>query len=485
MATLMESLPDAVYFKDTASRFIRVNPATARKSGMSVPAQMIGKTDKDFFTGKHADKALADEQEIIRTGEPLVNIEERETWPDGSETWVLTTKLPLRDDTGQIIGTCGISSDITARKRADESLANERAFLRTLVDNLPAAIYLKDLAGRKTLANRVELDYVGATSEAEVLGKTDFDLFPPEKAAVYRANDQEIIRTGQPIINREGIFTKPDGSIIYIRGINSSRARCRRSRDRSGWYYPRHYRPQAGGGALLKVITQTRCILYSGQVKGPEGWRKRALEPVSPFHWDLLMQNEETAQKILPLELAPGERYLEAWIRSRNLADNDQMDWSSGNAFLNDLPFYRNEFRCTDKNGVMHWMQEVVTVKKLAENRWQIFSITMDISDLKRVETELRESQALYHLLVDQMPAGVFRKDANGRFIFVNSLFCQLKEMPPNSFWGKPFWKLGCRMMCWQPEAPASTKQSCKAASQSKTMRYISARLAKHGIIMP
>ena len=87
MAILMDTLPDAVYFKDTASRFIRVNPATARKSGMSVPAQMVGKTDKDFFTGEHADKALADEREIIRTGEPIVNLEEKETWPDGSETW--------------------------------------------------------------------------------------------------------------------------------------------------------------------------------------------------------------------------------------------------------------------------------------------------------------------------------------------------------------------------------------------------------------
>ena len=421
MATLMESLPDAVYFKDTASRFIRVNPATARKSGMSVPAQMIGKTDKDFFTGEHADKALADEQEIIRTGEPLVNIEEKETWPDGSETWVLTTKLPLRDDTGQIIGTCGISSDITARKRAEEALANERALLRTLVDHLPAAIYLKDLAGRKTLANRVELDYMGATSEAEVLGKTDFDFFPPERAAVYQANDQEVIRTGKPRINDEGTFTKPDGSVIHLSGsMVPLRDAAGRVIGLAGINFDITDRKRAEE-RLLRVITQTRCILYSGHVTGPEGWRKRALEPVSPFHWDTPVVNEQTAQKIIPLELVAGEPYMQAWERSWNRADAAQMNWNSGNAFLNDLPFYRNEYRCTDKHGVRHWMQEFVTVQKLAENRWQIFSIAMDISDLKRVETELRESQALYHSLVDQMPAGVFRKDANGRFTFVNS----------------------------------------------------------------
>src|ERR1035437_1257825 len=90
MAILMKSLPDPVYFKDAASRFLRVNPALARRFGLSDPAQAVGKTDMDFFTEEHASKTLADEQEIIRTGQPLMNIEEKETWSDGSETWALT-----------------------------------------------------------------------------------------------------------------------------------------------------------------------------------------------------------------------------------------------------------------------------------------------------------------------------------------------------------------------------------------------------------
>ena len=69
------------------------------------------------------------------------------------------------------------------------------------------------------------------------------------------------------------------------------------------------------------------------------------------------------------------------------------MNQNSGNALLHDLPFYRNEFRCTDKNGVEHWMQEFVTVEKLAENRWQIFGITTDITDLKHSEAALRASE--------------------------------------------------------------------------------------------
>ena len=180
-------------------------------------AEVIGKTDFDFFPKDIAEKFQADDQKVLQ-GQPVINQEEQVLDEKGRKRWLLTSKLPLRDPNGKITGLVGIGREITEHKRAEEALANERALLHTLVDHLPAAIYLKDLAGRKTLANRVELDYMGATSEAEVLGKTDFDFFPPEKAAVFRANDQEIIRTGQPLINHESSFTKPDGSVIYLSG---------------------------------------------------------------------------------------------------------------------------------------------------------------------------------------------------------------------------------------------------------------------------
>src|SRR5262249_25100603 len=124
---LMDSVPDKIYFKDSASRFPRVNRALAEQFGLGDPADAIGKTDFDFFTEEHAAPAFRDEQELLRTGKPLIDIEEKETWPDGRVSWVSTTKLPLRDREGRLVGTFGISRDITARKRSEQEVHAARA----------------------------------------------------------------------------------------------------------------------------------------------------------------------------------------------------------------------------------------------------------------------------------------------------------------------------------------------------------------------
>ena len=120
--TLMENLPDSIYFKNLESRFMRVSRGLAQKFGMDEPSQAVGKTDFDFFTEEHARRAWNDEQRLMSTGEPVLGQEEMETWPDGHHTWASSTKLPLRDKDGHVVGTFGISRDITSQKRAEEAL---------------------------------------------------------------------------------------------------------------------------------------------------------------------------------------------------------------------------------------------------------------------------------------------------------------------------------------------------------------------------
>jgi len=121
MNSLMDNLPLNIYFKDMESRFIRINNAQIQSLGLSNPGDEIGKTDFDFFTEEHARQAYEDEHEIIQSGKPLIK-EEKETRADKPDTWVSTIKLPLLDHEGKIVGTFGISRDITERKLAEEEL---------------------------------------------------------------------------------------------------------------------------------------------------------------------------------------------------------------------------------------------------------------------------------------------------------------------------------------------------------------------------
>jgi two-component system sensor histidine kinase/response regulator len=129
LSTLMDNLPDNIYFKDRESRFVAANRAMLSWIGFKNQSEIIGKTDQDLFAEEHTDAALADEQKIIATGQPMVCIDEKETWPDGHETWVSTTKLPWRDPNGNVIGIFGWSRDITARRLGEKNLkfANEAA----------------------------------------------------------------------------------------------------------------------------------------------------------------------------------------------------------------------------------------------------------------------------------------------------------------------------------------------------------------------
>jgi PAS domain S-box-containing protein len=136
---LLDHMPDHIYFKDAQGRFIRNSRSQAKALGLRDSAEAIGKSDFDFFP--HAQLSYEKEQEIIQSGKPLVDIEELVVWPDGRETWVSTTKMPLLDQTGEIIGTFGISRDITERKQAEVALQKAKLELEAANEELEAFSY--------------------------------------------------------------------------------------------------------------------------------------------------------------------------------------------------------------------------------------------------------------------------------------------------------------------------------------------------------
>ena len=104
MTSLLETVPDQIYFKDLECRFLRINPGLAKRYGLDKPSLAIGKSDADFYLTQHAEETARLEKQIMDTGVPVIDLEEQEVWPDRSPTWNLSTKMPLRDAQGQIIG---------------------------------------------------------------------------------------------------------------------------------------------------------------------------------------------------------------------------------------------------------------------------------------------------------------------------------------------------------------------------------------------
>ena len=122
LKNLMDNIEDNIYFMDREGRIILINQAGAKWLGFDSPEEVIGKTDLDIFTNEHGRAAFEDEQRIMETGDPILGLEEKETWADGHETWVSTSKMPLRDVNGEIIGIFGISRDITEHQLSEIKL---------------------------------------------------------------------------------------------------------------------------------------------------------------------------------------------------------------------------------------------------------------------------------------------------------------------------------------------------------------------------
>lgn len=243
--TFMENIPDYIYFKDLESRFTRTNRAHALKFGSSDPSEEIGKSDFDFFIEEQARVRYEQEQEIIRTGQPLLNLEEH----DGHGQWTLTTKMPLRNENGNMIGTFGISRDITQlkqtqmalerayadieqrvaertaelqreiaeRKRTEQALRESEARYRALVESQFELIsrYLPDT--KLTFVNDAYCQFFGKTRE-ELIGQSYLFMIAPEYRELARQETEDLSKRPR-LLTGEYLNYRWDGEERWIQWI--------------------------------------------------------------------------------------------------------------------------------------------------------------------------------------------------------------------------------------------------------------------------
>jgi PAS domain S-box-containing protein len=214
VATLLESIPDRIYFKDASSRYIEVNPATARSLGLADPSVAIGRSDFDFYTQEHAQAAFDDEMAAICSGKPIIGKLERETCTDGRVRWLSTTKMPMRNDQGRIVGTFGISRDVTELKRTEEALRESESRYRELLSTITDYIYTVWMKGGVQIGTTYGKGCIAVTGYSP----EDFAAEPylwhrivhPDDQALVDSNIQRVKRGEVPgqieyrIIHRDG-----------------------------------------------------------------------------------------------------------------------------------------------------------------------------------------------------------------------------------------------------------------------------------------
>jgi len=144
LRTLVDTLPDMIFVKDSAGRFLLANLACARAFGAEIPTALIGKNDFEYFPWEYANKLHTDEQTILRTGQPQIDSETFWLDDSGNKHWRLTTKVPWRDHTDKIAGLVGLNRDITDRKLIEEKLRAEKENLHALFAAAPVGMLLID-----------------------------------------------------------------------------------------------------------------------------------------------------------------------------------------------------------------------------------------------------------------------------------------------------------------------------------------------------
>ena len=206
LRSLIDSLPDYIYVKDTEGRFLISNSANSRVLRAGDPEAPIGKSDFDFYPREEAAEYFAADQAVMKTGQPLVNQEEISTDPAGNVRWTLTTKVPQRDSQGSVIGLLGVGRDITERKRVEQALVESESRQKTILEKIPTGIMIVDPATHIIVdINRVAASWVGA-APSEIVGTLCHQFVCPSECGHCPITD-----LGQTVDNAERVLLTADG----------------------------------------------------------------------------------------------------------------------------------------------------------------------------------------------------------------------------------------------------------------------------------
>ena len=420
--TLLDTSPDHIYFKDARSRFIKSSKAQARQFGVKSPDEMAGKTDFDFFDEAHARPAFEDEQEIIRTGRPMIAKEEREVWNDGHVTWASSTKIPMRDDAGKIIGIMGISRDVTERKLVEEEVERTAREWQSTFDATKDAIWILDKDHRILRTNKTAENFFHRPC-SEMTGKTCWEI---------------VHGTTEPIPN-----------CPYVRSRQSGRRETMELQIGKGWF------------EIIVDPIFDDAGQYSGAVHivSDITERKQAETALRQSEARLRLILESTGDGILAVDkegkkvLKANRRFVEMWRIPQSMVDagdnRAMIDFvleqlSDPGAFLKNESLYGSEVVTADtldfKDGrvferhAFPMLMDGAVLGRLWSFR--------DITERKQADEAVRRSREEFKDLFNNAPVGFHELDAGGRIVRINDTELKMLGYSAGELLGQLVWKI-------------------------------------------
>ncbi len=422
--SLVEHLPLAVYRKDLHGRFIFGNHKFCEALRRPLP-EILGKTDHDFFPAELAEKYRSDDEQVQRQRIPFEDVEEHET-PTGDRVYVQVQKTPVLNARGEVVGTQGIFRDITAHKKAQEELGRERDLLRTLIDNIPDFIYVKDCESRFLVNNRAHAQALGVDSPDELVGKSDADFFAPEIAARYRADERKILSTGSAILNQEQPRINLGGSKRWV------------SATKVPW--------RDNTGCTVGIVGISRDI--TERVRAEEALRK------SESLFRLVWENSSDGMRLTDEHgtiVMVNQAFCAMVGLSREELEGSTLDVVHREERRDHvLEAFRRRFTERDFgprvespvilwDGRQHCFEHSNTILELENQAPLLLSVFRDITERKEAEEALRSSEARFRAMFEGTAIGIAQVGLDGRVTRANPALLRMLDYSREGLEGKHF----------------------------------------------
>ncbi len=369
---VLDSLPVRVFWKDSNLNFLGGNKLLAQDIGVASPAALVGKSDRDFFPEEQANAFRADDREVLRSGRDKLNIEEPLTTGDGSTIWLSTSKVVLRDLDGKVTGILGTYQDITERKQA--AAENERlaVLLSNLIDSIPDLIFYKNTDGVYLGCNKAFSEFAGKTA-AELIGKTDFDLFPQEIAAFFREQDRIMMQERSSRHNEEWV-SYPDGRQVLLDTLKT---------------------PFMAADRVLGLIGISRDITERKKLEEMQRQAAQVIEGSATMvfrwnaaDWAVLVASENVAQLGYT-----ADEFLTGKVPYASIVhpeDIERVAQEVAGFTEKGVDQFQQEYRVLHRDGTVRWTDDRTTIVRDADGKALYYEgVVIDITGRKQAEQEI------------------------------------------------------------------------------------------------